>query len=409
MFEVNKIRQDFPILSTKVYGKSLIYLDNAASAQKPISVIDTISDYYKENHANIHRALHYLGDKATERFENTRQLTAEFINAKYQKEIIFTKGTTESINLISTCLERSDYFKPKDEIILSVAEHHSNIVPWQILAEHLDLTIKVINIEENGDLDLNSLAELLSERTKLLAINHVSNSLGTINPIKEIIYKVRKYNKDILVSIDGAQAVPNFKIDVQDLDCDFYAFSGHKLYGPTGVGVLYGKHEILNSLTPYQGGGEMINQVVLPIGTTYAQIPQKFEAGTPNIAGVIGLGSALEYMNNLDFNNIKQHKNKLLQYCTDKLLNIDNLKIYGTSKNKVSVISFVINDINAQDVGLLLDQYGIAVRTGHHCNMPLMNYLGIEGTIRASFGIYNTIEEIDVFIDSLNKVIKVLI
>lgn len=295
-----------------------------------------------------------------------------------------------------------------DEIILSVAEHHSNIVPWQMYAERSGLNIKVVNILDNGNLDLNHLKSLLTEKTKILAVNHVSNTLGTINPIKEIVKLVKNYNSEILVSVDGAQAVPNLKVDVQDLDCDFYSLSGHKLYGPTGIGILFGKQDLLEKLPPYHGGGEMIDQVVLPMGTTYAGLPQKFEAGTPHIAGAIGLSAAVDYLNRLDFNKIKQHKDDLLIYCTEKLQAIDGLTIYGTSENKVSVVSFSIKDINSQDVGLLLDQYGVAVRTGHHCTMPLMDYLGVPATIRASFGIYNTKQDVDIFITSLNKVINVL-
>jgi cysteine desulfurase/selenocysteine lyase len=408
MLDVNKIRQDFPILARTVHNKPLVYFDNAASSQKPLAVIDAISNYYQNSHANIHRAVHYLGDLATEQYEQVRTVVRDFIHAKSEHEVIFTKGTTESINLIATSFERSDYVKPADEIILSVAEHHSNIVPWQLLAAKKGLVIKVVHILPNGDLNLEQLVNLLSERTKIVALTHVSNSLGTINPVKDIIQKVKNYNKNIFVVIDGAQAVPNIEIDVQDLNCDFYAFSSHKVYGPTGVGVLYGKEYILNILPPYQGGGEMIAEVKLPMGTTYAHLPQKYEAGTPNIAGVIGLGAAISYLKSLDFTKIKEHKNNLTAYCASKLHDIDSLMIYGLSKNKVSVISFVIDNVNAQDVGLLLDQHGIAVRTGHHCNMPLMNYLGIPGTIRASFGIYNTTEEVDIFVQSLKKVIAVL-
>lgn len=405
---LNKIRNQFPILNRKVHDKPLVYFDNAASAQKPLCVIDAVSDYYKNQHANIHRALHYLGDAATESYEQVRTKVAEFLNAQSSNEIIFTKGTTDSINLVATSVERSNLLNKNDEIILSVAEHHSNIVPWQILAERLGLTIKVVNTLANGELDLEQLYGLLADKTKILALHHVSNSLGTVNPIKSIISKVKNYSNDILVLIDGAQAVPNMRVDVKDLDCDFYAFSGHKAYGPTGVGVLYGKAELLQKLPPYQGGGEMIDQVILPSGTTYADIPQKFEAGTPNIAGVIGLGTAIDFLNSLDLDNITSYKNYLTEYCTQKLKEISKLKIYGEAENKISVVSFVVEGINAQDIGLLLDQCGVAVRTGHHCNMPLMDYLGIQGTIRASFGVYNTQEEIDVFITSLKKVLNIL-
>lgn len=408
MLDINKIRQDFPILATKVYGKDLIYFDSAASSQKPLQVINAISDYYKNSHANIHRALHYLGDTATTLYESARDNIANFINARSSKEVIFTRGTTEGINLVATCLERANMFSEGDEIILSVMEHHSNIVPWQMYAERHNLIIKVVKILDNGDLDLKHLYSLLSSRTKLLAITHVSNSLGTINPVKDIIKTIREYNSRILVLVDGAQAAPNIKVDVQDLDCDFYVISGHKLYGPTGIGILFGKYDILNDLPPYHGGGEMIDQVILPMGTTYAELPQKFEAGTPHIAGVIGLSAAIDYLNSLDLSRIKLHKDDLLKYCSEQLQTIHGLKIHGKSSNKVSVVSFSIDNINAQDVGLLLDQNGIAVRTGHHCNMPLMDYLGVSATIRASFGIYNTKQEVDLFIESLNKVINLL-
>lgn len=405
---INNIRSQFPVLSRKVHDKPLVYFDNAASSQKPLCVIDAVNDYYKNQHANIHRALHYLGDAATESYEQVRSKVAEFLNAQSPTEIIFTKGTTDSINLIATSLERSDLLNKGDEIILTVAEHHSNIVPWQILSQKLDLNIKVVNILPDGDLDLEQLYSLLSAKTKILAINHVSNSLGTVNPIRSIISKIKNHNKNILVLIDGAQAIPNMRVDVTDLNCDFYAFSGHKAYGPTGVGVLYGKAELLKKLPPYQGGGEMIDQVKLPFGTTYADIPQKFEAGTPHIAGVIGLGSAIDFLNSLDLDNINQYKNNLTEYCTKKLKEIKNIKIYGEAKNKVSVVSFIAENINSQDVGLLLDQCGVAVRTGHHCTMPLMDYLGIQGTIRVSFGVYNTLDEIDIFIESLHKVLNIL-
>ncbi len=408
MLEINKIRQDFPILSTKVHGKDLIYFDSAASSQKPIQVIDAITNYYKTSHANIHRAFHYLGDKATALYESSRDKIADFINANSSKEVIFTRGTTESINLVATCLERANKLSKGDEIIITVMEHHSNIVPWQMYAERCGLNIKVVNITDNGDLDLEQLYSLVTFKTKLLAITHVSNTLGTINPIKDIINSIRKYNSEILVLVDGAQAAPNIKVDVQDIDCDFYALSGHKLYGPTGVGILYGKESILNTLPPYHGGGEMIDQVILPKGTTYAALPQKFEAGTPNIAGVIGLSAAVDYLKSLDLAKIKLYKDELLKYCSEKLETISGLKIYGKSDNKVSVVSFSIENINSQDIGLLLDQNGIAVRTGHHCNMPLMDYLGIPSTTRVSFGIYNTKHEVDIFIENLIKIIKLL-
>lgn len=409
---IAKIRQDFPILNTKAHGKDLIYFDNAASSQKPLCVIDSIIDYYKNHHANIHRAFHYLGDTATDMYELARDKVKEFINAEKNNEIIFTRGTTESINLVATSLGRSNFFNKQDEIILSVLEHHSNIVPWQLLAQEHSLNITAINLNNDLTLNLEELFNKINNKTKVIALSHVSNSLGIINPIKDIIKKIRNINQDILILIDGAQAVPNFKIDIQALDCDFYAFSGHKMYGPTGIGVLYGKETLLNKMTPYQGGGEMIDLVKLPMGTTWANLPQKFEAGTPNIAGAIGLGAAIDYLNKLDFAEINIHKQELLKYCTNKLLEefADNITIYGDKNliNKTAVISFNIYNLNSQDVGILLDQYGIAVRTGHHCNMPLMEYLNANSTIRVSFGIYNTIDEIDYFIESLKKVVDAL-
>lgn len=411
MFDVQQTRKDFAILDKKVYGKPLVYFDNAASSQKPLSVTQSITDYYNQHHSNIHRAFHYLGDNATLMYELARLKISNYINANSSEEVIFTRGTTESINLVATSLERSKVFAKNDEIVLTVAEHHSNIVPWQILAGVLGVKIKVINLLANGELDTASLIDYVnanSSTVKLVTLSHVYNGTGVINPVGEITAKIKNINQDILVLLDGAQAAPNVVLDVQALNCDFYAFSGHKMYGPTGIGILYGKKEVLNTLPPYHGGGEMIDQVILPMGTTYAQLPQKYEAGTPNIAGAIGLGAAVDYLDKLDFRQAIAHKNKLLNYCTDELKKIANLTIIGDSPNKAAVIAFTVKNINPQDVGLLLDQYGIAVRTGHHCNMPLMSYLGISGTIRASFGIYNTIEEVDIFLASLKEVIKIL-
>lgn len=408
-YNIQSIRDDFPILNTLVNDRPLIYFDNAASAQKPIAVINAIDHYYRNSHANIHRALHYLGDLATAMYEDARQKLADYINANSSSEVIFTRGTTESINLVSTCLGRSGYVNKNDEIILSVAEHHSNIVPWQLLAEQTGAVIKVVDLLGNQELDLDCLYGLISEKTKILALAHVYNGTGIINPIKDIIKKVKLINPNIIIAIDGAQAMANFKIDVSELDCDFYSFSGHKMYGPTGIGGVYAKANILNTLKPYHGGGEMIDQVKLPMGTTYAAIPHKFEAGTPNIADAIGLGAAVDYLNAIDFNKLALHKSELLNYCTSKLKELfadSNIVIYGDAVNKASVIAFSIKDLNPQDVGLLLDQYGIAVRTGHHCNMPLMDYLGISGTIRVSFGIYNTMEEVEIFLEVLAQVIK---
>ncbi len=411
MFDVTKIRKDFPILSKRVNDKPLVYFDNAASSQKPRCVIDAISDYYTNHHSNIHRAFHYLGDNATLMYEQARSKVVDFIGANGSEEVIFTRGTTEGINLVATCLERHGHFKSGDEIVLTVAEHHSNIVPWQIIANNIGIKIKVINLLANGELDSQSLIDYVKynqQKVKLVTLSHIYNGTGIINPVQNIIAQLKAINKDILVLIDGAQAAPNIKINVKDLACDFYAFSGHKIYGPTGIGVLYGKAELLNILPPYQGGGEMIDQVVLPMGTTFAHAPQKFEAGTPHIAGAIGLGAAIDYLNTLNYNELIAYKTNLLNYCQEGLKKLNNIKIIGDSPNKTAVIAFIVNNQNPQDVGLLLDQFGVAVRTGHHCNMPLMTYLGISGTVRASFGFYNSIEEIDVFLASLQEVIKIL-
>lgn len=406
---IKEIRDDFPILNTLVNNKPLIYFDNAASAQKPVAVINSMNDYYKHCHANIHRALHYLGDLATSMYEEARAKVANYLNAESSVGVVFTRGTTESINLISTCLGRSGYVNKDDEIVLSVAEHHSNIVPWQILAEQTGAVIKVVNLLQNQELNLDHLYSLISEKTKVLTLAHVYNGTGIINPVKDIIKKVKMLNPNVIISIDGAQAMANFKVDVSELDCDFYSFSGHKMYGPTGIGGLYAKADILRNLKPYHGGGEMIDQVKLPTGTTYADIPHKFEAGTPDIAGAIGLGAAVDYLNSLDFNKLLAHKNELLTYCTRQLKELfadSGLVIYGDTTNKAAVIAFSMKKLNSQDIGLLLDQYGIAVRTGHHCNMPLMDSLGISGTIRISFGIYNTIDEVKIFLEVLADVIK---
>jgi len=418
-----KYHKDFVILNQKVNNQKLVYLDNGATSQKPMSVINSIEEYYKKYNANIHRAHHYLGDTATEMYEASRQKVADFINAKSDKNIVFTKGTTEGINLLSTCLSRMGYLKAGDEVIISAMEHHANIVPWQLLEKYLGIKLKVLDIDTDinyldnnknievvaASLKLDKLKELISEKTKLISIVHVANSLGLINPVKEIISIAKNYNIPVL--LDGAQAIAHLKVDVQDLDCDFYVFSGHKMLGPTGVGVFYAKEDWLDKLPPYQGGGEMISTVTFE-KTTYQVSPYKFEAGTPNIAGVIGLGAAIDYINEVGHDYINKQEEELYNYLLARFKEISELnkvKILGFSNNKVAILSFVIENLNAQDIGTLLDQYGVAVRTGHHCNMPLMDYLNIQGTVRASLSFYNTKEDIDIFIDALKKVIKILL
>jgi cysteine desulfurase/selenocysteine lyase len=396
MIDIKKVRADFPILNQKVNGNTLVYLDNAATNQKPQIVIDSIVDYYSTINSNIHRGVHTLSQKATDAYEQARIKLQKHFNAKKSYEIILTAGTTHSINIVSSGFEA--ILKKGDEIIVSMMEHHSNIVPWQMLCDRTGAILKVIPMNNEGELLLNGYDNLLSEKTKLVFVNHVSNALGTINPIKKIIDKAHAVGASIL--IDGAQACPHFKPDLQDLDVDFYVASAHKLCGPTGVGILYGKEEWLHKLPPYQGGGEMIKQVTFE-KTTYADLPHKFEAGTPNIAGVIAFGIAIDYMNKIGFDNIAAYENELLQYATKKLLQIEGLKIYGTAKNKTSVISFNIGDIHPFDIGSIIDKLGIAVRTGHHCAQPIMAFYNIPGTIRASFSFYNTFEEIDALYEAL--------
>ena len=402
-FDVEKIRADFPILTREVNGKPLVYLDNAATTQKPDVVIETIKQYYTYENANIHRGLHFLSELATEAYETSRLKVKEFINAMSASEIVFVRGATEGINLIANTMCRSNQFKAGDEIIISTMEHHANIVPWQLVCERKNLKLKVIPINDDGELLLDEYEKLITERTKLVSIVFTSNTLGTINPVKEIIETAHKY--DIPVLVDGAQAVQHSKVDVQELDCDFFVFSGHKLYGPTGIGVLYGKTEYLEKLPPYQGGGDMIRTVTFE-KTTFNDLPHKFEAGTPNIAGGIGLGVAVKYLNSFDMNDIIAHEKDLLNYGTRRLLEIDGLRIIGTAKNKAAVISFVIEGIHPYDIGTIIDTDGIALRTGHHCTQPLMKRFNIPAAARASFGIYNTREEIDKLYDGLQKVIK---
>jgi cysteine desulfurase/selenocysteine lyase len=398
MLDIQKIRADFPILSQKVNGKPLVYFDNGATSQKPQVVIDAIATYYQEINANIHRGVHTLSQLATDAYEISRGKVQNHINAKFAHEVLFTSGTTFGINLVANGF--ASILKPGDEVLVSALEHHSNIVPWQMLCEKTGATLKVIPMNENGELIMSEYDKLLSPKTKIVTVNHISNALGTINPIQYMIEKAHDVGAAIL--IDGAQAVPHLKPDVQALDCDFYVFSGHKMCGPTGTGILYGKEAWLNKLPPYQGGGEMIKEVTFE-KTTYADLPHKFEAGTPNIAGGIVLGTAIDYMNEIGFENIQKQELELLEYATKRLLEIDGLKIFGTSKEKTSVISFNIEGIHPYDIGTIIDKLGIAVRTGHHCAQPIMNFFGIPGTIRASFSFYNTKEEIDLMVDAVKK------
>jgi cysteine desulfurase/selenocysteine lyase len=397
-FDVNTIRKDFPILARKVNGKPLVYFDNAATSQTPQQVIDTIVEYYSKYNANIHRGVHTLSQEATDKYEQARHKIQHHFNAKFPHEIIFTSGTTHSINLVAQGF--TTLLKKGDEIIVSALEHHSNIVPWQMLCERTEAILKVIPMTLEGELDMNNFDKILSHKTKLVFVNHISNALGTINPIDYIIKKAHQIGAAVLV--DGAQACPHLKPDVQKLDVDFYVTSAHKMCGPTGVGMLYGKEEWLRKLPPYQGGGEMISEVTFE-KTTYADLPHKFEAGTPNICGGIAFGAAIDYMNAIGFEAIADYENELLQYATLKLLEIEGLKIYGTSKNKTSVISFNLNGIHPYDVGTILDKMGIAVRTGHHCAQPIMDFYKIPGTIRASFAFYNTKHEIDILIEGVKK------
>ena len=403
MLDVYKIRKDFPILGKKVNNTDLIYFDNAATSQTPNQVIDAISNYYKENNSNIHRGLHSLSADATNKYENSRSIIKNHFGAAHEHEIIFTSGTTHGINIISSGLEKS--ISSKDELIVSEMEHHSNIVPWQMLCEKTESKLKVLPINDDGTLDMDEYNSLLTPKVKFVFINHVSNTLGIVNPLKEIIDLAHKNGSKVLV--DGAQGAAHFKINLQELDVDYYVASAHKLCGPTGVGFLYGKSELLNSLPPYQGGGEMISNVTFN-KTEYADLPHKFEAGTPNISGVIGFGAAIDYMNSIGFNNIEVYEKELLDYATENLKKIDNIKIYGDINNKISVISFNIGNHHPSDIGSILDQYGIAVRTGQHCTQPIMDHFNIPGTVRASFSFYNTKSEIDLFIDAVKKASKML-
>jgi cysteine desulfurase / selenocysteine lyase len=399
MFDIEFIRRDFPILNQKIYGKPLVYLDNAASTQKPKQVLEALNYYYEVQNSNIHRGVHYLSQKATIAYEEVRETIHKFLNTRYSHEVIFTRGTTESINLVASSFGKR-YVNRGDEIVVSAMEHHSNIVPWQMMCEERGATLRVIPMDEQGELILESLDSILTEKTRLVSVAHVSNALGTVNPIKTIIGKA--HQKNIPVLIDGAQSVAHYKIDVQELDCDFYVFSGHKLYAPMGIGVLYGKEEFLNEMPPYHGGGEMIKEVTFA-KTTYNDLPFKFEAGTPNVGDTLALQSAINYVENIGIEVIDSWENELLNYATQKLSTIEGIRFIGTAQKKAAVISFLIGNIHPFDMGTLLDRMGIAVRTGHHCAQPVMDFFRIPGTVRASFAFYNTKEEIDSLWSSILK------
>lgn len=403
MLDIKTVRADFPILNQTVNGKPLVYFDNAATSQKPQLVIDAIANYYREINSNIHRGVHTLSQLATDAYEVSRQKIQAHINAKHSYEVLFTAGTTYGVNLVANGF--AAFVKQGDEVMISAMEHHSNIVPWQMLCEKTGGILKVIPMDQNGELIIEEFEKLLSSKTKIVSVNHISNSLGTINPIEHIIKKAHEVGAAVM--IDGAQAAPHLKIDVQALDADFYAFSGHKACGPTGSGILYGKEEWLNKLPPYQGGGEMIKEVSFE-KTTYADLPYKFEAGTPNIEAGIVLGTAIDYLNSVGLDNIAAYEHELLEYGTQKLLEIEGLKIIGTAANKASVISFNVGSIHPYDIGAIVDKMGIAVRTGHHCTQPVMNFFNIPGTVRASFAFYNTKEEIDVLVEAVRKAQRML-
>jgi cysteine desulfurase/selenocysteine lyase len=399
-YDVDRIRRDFPALQQRVYGLPLVYLDNAASAQKPAPVIDAIRRHYTEDYANVHRGLHYLSERASDAFEASRGKVRGFINAREDREIVFVRGTTEAINLVAASYGQA-YLRAGDEILITEMEHHSNIVPWQLLGERLGTVLKVAPVNDAGELRLDEFERLLGPRTRLVAVAHVSNALGSINPVERIVELAHARGARVL--IDGAQAVPHAAVDVQALDCDFYAFSGHKLYGPTGIGALYGKAELLESMPPYQGGGEMIREVSFEC-TTYAELPHKFEAGTPHIVGAIGLGAAIDYLSGIGLEAIARHEDDLLAYATTLLLDIPGLRMVGTAAQKAGIASFLLDGIHTHDVGTILDRSGVAVRAGHHCAMPLMTRFGLNGTTRASFALYNTRAEVDVLVEAIQKV-----
>lgn len=405
MLDIEKIRADYPILDRRIYGRPLVYLDNTATSQTPDEVVRSIMSGYTQTKANVHRGVHTLSMEATDLQESTRRKVRDFINASSEEEIIFTRGTTESINLVAASYGGT-FLKDGDEIILSVMEHHSNIVPWQLLGRRADIKIRVIPIKADGSLDMDVYRSLFNERTRFVSVCHASNVLGTVNPVKEIIAEAHSHGVPVL--IDGAQAAPHLKIDVQDIDADFYAFSAHKMYGPAGVGVLYGRRELLEKMPPYQGGGEMIESVSFE-KTTFAELPYKFEAGTPDFIGIAALHQAIDYMEQIGINTIAEHEHKLLDYTTKRMLDeIPDIRIFGTAPGKCAIISFLVGNEHHYDMGMLLDKLGIAVRTGHHCAQPLMTSLGIEGTVRASFAVYNTIEECDLFLTALRRVSEML-
>ncbi|HRP90655.1 MAG TPA: cysteine desulfurase [Edaphocola sp.] len=405
MKDFESIRKDFPILSQQIYGKPLVYLDNGATTQKPQIVIDTLKEYYEEYNSNVHRGVHFLSQKATDKEEGARELIRAFINARAAKEIIFTKGTTDAINLLAYSFGKK-HLKPGDEIIVTEMEHHSNILPWQIACEDRGGILKFLPLTKNGELDLENFQDLITPKTKLIALTWVSNTLGTVNSIREIIRVA--HEKNIHVFVDAAQSIQHLPTDVQDLDIDFLAFSGHKIYGPTGIGVLYGKSELLSELPPYQSGGSMIKEVSFT-GSSYADLPFRFEAGTPNIAGIIGLGAAIQYVQEIGLENIAQREHQLLEYLSSELQKIENVRIIGTAENKAATVSFLVGNIHPYDIGELLDKQGVAVRTGHHCCQPIMDKYQIPGTVRASLGLYNNEEDIDTFIKALKKAIRMLV
>jgi len=404
VFDVERVRQDFPILKQEVGGHSLVYLDNAATAQKPLAVIETVERYYRETNANIHRGVHTLAERATGEYEAARDKVRAFVNAAEAREIVFTRGTTESVNLVAQAFLRPR-LEPGDEILVSEMEHHSNIVPWQLVAEQTGARVRAIPMTDAGELQLDEFERLLGERTRLLAIGHVSNALGTINPVADMI--ATAHARGIPVLVDGAQAVPHFAVDVRALDADFYCFSGHKMFGPTGIGALYAKADLLEVMPPYQGGGEMISKVTFE-GTEFNVIPHKFEAGTPNIAGAIGLGAAVDYLQSLGMEQVIAHEDDVLAYAHERAAEVDGLRIYGTATHKAGVLSFLIDGIHPNDLGMLIDQEGVAIRTGHHCAMPVMDHYGVGGTARASFALYNTRADVDRLIDGIASVRKLL-
>ncbi len=402
-FDVKNVRKDFPILQKKINGKQLVYFDNAATSQNPVQVIDRLSKYYREENSNIHRGVHTLSNISTEEYERSRNMIRNYINASDSREIIFTRGTTEGINLVAQSF-LYDKLNENDEIIITAMEHHSNIVPWQILCERKGARLRILPMNEKGELLADEMEKMINEQTKFIAITHMSNALGTINPVKELVNTAHKHGIKVLV--DGAQSIPHKKIDVRDIDCDFFVFSGHKVYGPTGIGVLYGKEEVLEEMTPYQSGGDMIKTVTFE-KTTYNDLPYKFEAGTPNIAGVIGLGEAINYINSIGIKNIEEHEAKLYQYAVSEMKKFPEIRFIGEAEKRSGVISFVIDGIHPHDVGTILDLEGVAIRTGHHCAQPVMDFFGIPATARVSFACYNTKDEIDIFIRAIRKLYEV--